>query len=139
MRAILFACVFLVHTLAFSEDLGGVAGEIRGIDGKPAKGVRVAAAFAAEEPNGELVPVRAQIVGTTDDLGRYRLSNITSGRYRRCAALHAQAFACATVKAEANSWTGCRRRESFHGALWSGVVPGNFVWSFLIKAHASPD
>ena len=82
MKAILFACVFLVHSLAFSEDLGGVAGEIRGIDGKPARGVRVATAFAVEEPNGVLVPARTlQTVGTTDDLGRYRLFNITPGRY----------------------------------------------------------
>jgi hypothetical protein len=82
VKAILFACVFLVHSLAFSEDLGGVAGEIRGIDGKPARGVRVATAFAVEEPNGVLVPARTlQTVGTTDDLGRYRLFNITPGRY----------------------------------------------------------
>lgn len=82
MRAILFACVFLVHSLAFSEDLGGVAGEIRGIDGKPAKGVRVAVAFAVEEPNGALNPARTgQHVGTTDDFGRYRLANITPDRY----------------------------------------------------------
>jgi hypothetical protein len=82
VRAILFACVFLVHSLAFSEDLGGVAGEIRGIDGKPAKAVRVAVAFAVEEPNGELVPARAaHTVATTDDFGRYRLSNITPDRY----------------------------------------------------------
>src|SRR5688572_20833002 len=82
MRFVLFICSFLIHNLAFALELGGVAGEVRGLDGKPAAGVRVAVAFVDQSVDGIRAPVRSsQFAAITDALGRYRVTNITPGRH----------------------------------------------------------
>ena len=81
MKTVLLTSIFLVHTLAFAQDAGGVlAGQIRGLNGKPAPGIRVVVSqlWSGPEWLGP-APTPQQIVGT-DNTGRYRLT-VPPGRY----------------------------------------------------------
>ncbi|HEU0006145.1 MAG TPA: carboxypeptidase-like regulatory domain-containing protein, partial [Terriglobia bacterium] len=83
MRPVLLLCFLLFRTLAFSQGIGGViSGEIRGLNGKPARGVRVA---VAQVPRDSTQPLNPQAYlhqkTITDSAGRYRLANLAEGRF----------------------------------------------------------
>jgi hypothetical protein len=65
---------------------GVIQGEIRGVDGRPATGVRVSA--VPDRPvNGAAVVDTMSVLAQTDSSGRYILEGIPPGRYRIAAGL----------------------------------------------------
>jgi len=78
VRSLLLTCCFLIHSAAYSQGPAAVAninGQIMGLDGKPAAGVRVALTY------GVRYQPEFYLITTTDALGRYRLSNVSAGTY----------------------------------------------------------
>jgi len=80
-RTILLFGFLLIHTVGFSEVRAIIAGQIRGVNGKPVPGVRVAAAEVRNGPDGVAPSPVPSYFGTTDAAGRYQLTDVEPGRY----------------------------------------------------------
>lgn len=87
MKRLLLVGILLARSIAPAQvQTGTITGQVRDKQGKPAAGVRVAAAEITEQPNGgSLVSL-----DLTDESGMYRLENVPPGQYRIVAGAVAQ-------------------------------------------------
>jgi len=82
LKGILLTILLAVQGIPILPGSGGtVSGTLRGTDGKPAAGLRVAAMARPDVGNTAGTATSLVSITQTDDNGRYRLEDIPPGQY----------------------------------------------------------